>query len=185
MSERRACRLASIGRATLRYAACADRNAVLRSRLRQLAEIRRRFGYRRLHVLLSREGWAVNHKRIERLYSQEQLSLRNRHRRRLRSSVRLILATSTRPNQHWAMDFVHDRTIGGRRLRVLTIIDRFSREAIKLPVRRNFPARAVIEVLERPREEQGLPQVISTDNGSEFTSRAFDAWRTAAASKYI
>jgi putative transposase len=176
MSERRACRLASLGRSSLRYQAQPDRNGVLRTRLKELAEQRRRFGYRRLHVLLKREGWAVNHKRVQRLYREESLSLRGRHRKRIRSAVRLVLATPQRPHQHWAMDFVHDRTLDGRRLRVLTIIDQFSRFAPPLAVRRSFPGFAVVQWLEQIALDHGLPEVISIDNGTEFTSRAFDAW---------
>lgn len=176
MSERKSCRLASLARSSLRYQARPDGNAVLRGRLKQLAEQRRRFGYRRLHVLLRREGWAVNHKRVQRLYGEEHLSLRGRHRKRLRSSVRLVLAQAVRPHQHWSMDFVHDRTLDGRRLRVLTIIDQFSRYALPLAVRRSFPGFAVVQWLEQLVAEYGLPEVISIDNGTEFTSRVFDAW---------
>ena len=89
-------------------------------------------------MLLAREGWRVNHKRIQRLYGLERLSLRGRHRKRLKSSVRLVLAKATRPHQHWSMDFVHDRTVDGRRVRVLTIIDQLTRYALPLAVRRSF-----------------------------------------------
>lgn len=176
MSERRACSLASIQRSSLRYQPLADRNVELRARLKVLAEQRRRFGYRRLHVLLTREGWKVNHKRVQRLYGLERLSLRGRHRKRLKSSVRLVLAKATRPNQHWTMDFVHDRTIDGRRVRVLTIIDQFTRYALPLAVRRSFPGFAVAAWLEQLSQEHGVPELISIDNGTEFTSRVFDAW---------
>jgi putative transposase len=176
MSERRACALASIQRSSLRYQALPDRNVELRVKLKALAEQRRRFGYRRLHVMLTREGWKVNHKRVQRLYGLERLSLRGRHRKRLKSSVRLLLSKATRPHQHWTMDFVHDRTVDGRRLRVLTIIDQFTRFAMPLAVRRSFPGFAVAAWLEQLSQEHGVPAVISIDNGTEFTSRVFDAW---------
>jgi putative transposase len=176
MSERRGCGLASLARSSLRYRAQPDRNLTLRTRLKELAEERRRFGYRRLHVLLKREGWTVNHKRVQRLYREESLSLRGRHRKRMRSRARVVLAIPERPHQHWAMDFVHDRTLDGRRLRVLTIIDQFSRFALPLAVRRSFPGFAVVHWLEQLAADHGLPQVISIDNGTEFTSRVFDAW---------
>jgi putative transposase len=176
MSERRACALASIGRSSCRYQPQPDRNGELRARLKQLAEQRRRFGYRRLHVMLRREGWTANHKRVQRLYGLERLSLRGRHRKRLKSAVRLVLAKADRPNQHWTMDFVHDRTVDGRRLRVLTIIDQFTRYALPLAVRRSFPGFAVAAWLEQLSQEHGVPEVISIDNGTEFTSRIFDAW---------
>jgi len=176
MSERHACRLASIGRSSLRYEAHGDQDLPLRARLKELAELRRRFGYRRLHVLLRREGWRVNHKRVQRLYGEERLSLRGRHRKRLRSAVRVLLARAEKPHQHWSMDFVHDRTLDGRRLRVLTIVDQFSRFALPLAVRRSFPGFAVEHWLEQLAASHRLPQVISIDNGSEFTSRCFDAW---------
>lgn len=176
MSERRACDLASLWRSSFRYRAQPDGNAGLRARLKELAEQRRRFGYRRLHVLLRREGWTVNHKRVQRLYGEERLSLRGRHRKRLRSSVRLLLSQAVRPHQHWSMDFVHDRTLDGRRFRVLTIIDQFSRLALPMAVRRSFPGFAVVQWLEQLVSEFAVPQVISIDNGTEFTSRSFDAW---------
>jgi putative transposase len=176
MSERRACALASLQRSSLRYQPLPDRNDELKARLKALAEQRRRFGYRRLHVLLRREGWKVNHKRVQRLYGLERLSLRGRHRKRLKSAVRLLLARAERPHHHWTMDFVHDRTLDGRRLRVLTIIDQFSRYALPLAVRRSFPGYAVAQWLEQLSEEYGVPEVISIDNGTEFTSRVFDAW---------
>lgn len=175
-SERRSCSLASIQRSSLRYRALPDGNGELRARLRGLAEQRRRFGYRRLHVLLRREGWQVNHKRVQRLYGLERLSLRGRHRKRLRSSVRLVLAKATRPHQHWTMDFVHDRTVDGRRVRVLTIIDQFTRYALPLAARRSFPGFAVATWLEQLSQEHGVPELISIDNGAEFTSRVFDSW---------
>lgn len=161
----------------MRYMPLADRDAALRTRLRELAEQRRRFGYRRLYWLLRREGVRVNHKRIERLYRQERLSLRGRHRKRLRCAVRVVLGVASRPNEHWSMDFVHDQTIDGRRFRALTILDHCSREAPPIAVRRSFSGRMVAQWLEQLGQTRGAwPQLISLDNGSEFVSRDFDAW---------
>jgi putative transposase len=135
VSERRACRLAGLSRSAFRYEArTRPDDAVLSERLSALANERRRFGYRRLHVLLRREGLEANHKRIFRLYQQAGLAVRKRKRRRALSVEREPLALPARPNEVWSMDFVMDALASGRRLKILTIVDDFSKEAVNIVV---------------------------------------------------
>ena len=176
MSERRACRLARIERSSYRYVSCAAPQTALRIGLRELAAVRIRFGYRRLTVLLRREGWAVNAKRIYRLYRQEGLEVRTRKRKKVASRVRVWVPPATGPNQHWSMDFVTDRLVEGRAFRVLTVVDQFSRECPVLEPDFSLSGEKVAACLERVGKERGLPKVITGDNGSEFYSKAMDAW---------
>ncbi len=150
----------------------------LRQRLRELAAVRVSYGYKRLHILLRREGWPVNLKRIYRLYGEEALALRRRRRpRRHRSAVprgpRLL---PTRANEVWAMDFMHDTLFDGRRLWVLTLIDSHTRECLALVVRPGFGGVDVAAILAQLGTTRPLPTRITVDNGTEFTSRALDAW---------
>lgn len=175
-SERRACRLVGVERSSYRYRAGSKEPIELRARLRALAEQRRRFGYRRLYVLLRRQGLRINHKRVYRLYRQEGLSLRLRRRKKLSSAVRIALSRPQRPNQRWSMDFMSDFTAEGRRLRVLTVVDDFTRYCGAIEVDTSIPGARVVQVLERLAERQGLPEVIVTDNGPEFTGKELDRW---------
>jgi len=170
-----------IVRARVRYRLRANRFAVanekLRMRLRELAEQRRRWGYRRLHILLKREGWKVNSKRVYRIYVEEKLVVRRRRRRRrICAQARVLLSPPTRPNETWAMDFVHDQLATGTKLRVLTIVDTFSRFSPALEPRFSFRGADVVEVLERVGRAIGLPASIRVDQGSEFVSRDLDLW---------
>src|SRR5437764_1394006 len=145
ISERRACRLVGVHRATCRYAGRRHEVPNLRARLRALAAERRRFGYRRLHVLLRREGFAVNHKRVYRLYRAEGLTVRKKVRRRRFASVaRVVFEHATRSDQRWAMDFVSDQLADGRRFRALTVMDHFTREGPAIEAAFSLPARRVI-----------------------------------------
>ena len=173
---RRACRLVGLWRSTWQYRAHRPDDQALRGRLRELAEQRRRFGAPRLHVLLRREGWRVNHKRTERLYREEGLALRRKRHRKRAAGIRVTLPMPTRPNERWSMDFLHDRLADGRRFRVLTMVDDYSREAPAMTVDTSLPGARVVEVLERLAETRGLPQVITIDNGPEFAGSALDAW---------
>jgi putative transposase len=175
-SERRGCRLIGIGRSSYRYQGKREDRLGLVEKLRALAEQRRRFGYRRLYVLLRRQGLRINHKRVYRLYRQEGLSLRLRRRKRLRSAMRMALPTPERPNQRWSMDFVSDFTAEGRRLKILTVVDDFTRYSAAIEVDTSIPGARVVQVLERLAEEDRLPEVIVTDNGPEFTGKALDSW---------
>jgi putative transposase len=145
-------------------------------RLKELAAVRVRFGYLRLWALLRREGWQVNKKRVYRLYRMEGLEVRTKKRRKLASQARVPLPIATAPNQRWAMDFVSDRLQDGTAFRVLTVVDQFSRLNLALKAQRSFTSEQVTQVLDEAIRSYGRPQSITTDNGSEFCSRAMDAW---------
>jgi putative transposase len=133
-------------------------------------------GYRRLHVLLSREGWQVNHKRVYRLYRLQGLSLRLKTRKKRISGLRVALAPAIAPNERWSMDFMSDSLHDGRRFRLLTLVDDMSRESPAIAVDTSFSGSAVVAVLERVAKTHGLPKVIQVDNGPEFVSKALDGW---------
>ena len=176
LSERRACELVGMRRSSYRYQPQRQEASGLQGRLRELAQERRRFGYRRLTVLLRREGWAVNHKRVYRLYREEGLSVRRRKRKRLGLEERCPLAVPTRPNERWSMDFVSDGLSEGRKFRSLNIVDDYSRECLATEVDTSLPGRRVVRVLEQLRERRGLPGVLVMDNGPEFAGQALDVW---------
>ena len=175
LSQRRACGLMGLVRGTCRYRKRRVEDPRLRVRLRELAEARRRFGYRRLQVLLEREGWQVNHKRVYRLYVEEKLSLR-RKRGRKRSTVRQPLAEPLAANQVWSVDFMSDALSSGRRFRMLNIVDDYTRECLAIEVDTSLSGSRVVRVLEELKKQRGLPQQIRSDNGPEFVSRAVDQW---------
>lgn len=178
LSERRACRAVGVARAMIRYRSRRPSQEPLRARLRELATTRVSYGSPRLYVLLRREGWKVNHKRVERLYNEEGLTLRRKRPRRRRSAVqREAQPAVTARNQQWAMDFVHDVVSGGRSLRILAVVDVFNRECVVLDARRTFKADDVVTLLTGAAVNRGAyPQRISVDNGTEFTSRSADHW---------
>ena len=176
VSERRACGTMAFHRSTVRYGSRARDQTPIRMRLRELAASRVRYGYRRLHVLLRREGWKVNHKRIWRLYKEEGLEVRTKKRRKRVSTLRVVLPVAAMPNERWSMDFMADSLHDGRRFRVLTLVDHFSRVSPAIEVGSSITGKRVVAVLERLAIEHGLPRVITTDNGTEFTSRAVDEW---------
>ena len=175
-SERRACQLAGVGRSNCRYRARRRKDEQLRQRLRELAGERRRFGYRRLTVMLRREGWAVNHKRVYRIYGEEGLAVRRRQRKRLKAEARTPLALPTQANQVWTMDFTHDNLASGRKFRTLNLMDGFTRESPRIEVDTSLPGLRVARVLEAVASERGYPQAIQVDNGPEFISRVVDQW---------
>lgn len=177
VSERRSCKVIPISRAILRYRSRKDPQTALRQRLRDLAEVRRRFGYRRLHILLRREGWPVNMKRIYRLYREESLNLRLYGSKRKRAShLRVPLAAADGPNQQWTMDFVADQLFDGRRFRVLTVVDKFSRECVLMEADFSLTGKMVARALEHLGHHRPLPSVITVDNGSEFAGKDLDNW---------
>jgi len=151
----------------------------LRQRLRELAAVRVRFGYRRLTVLLKREGWRVNAKRVYRLYSDEGLTVRTKPRKRLASRARVPLPAPTRPNERWSMDFVSARLADGRWFRTLTVLDVFTRESLALVADRSLTGIKVAAALTPIVRRRGAPTAITVDNGGEFVSRAMDAWAYA------
>ncbi len=176
VSERRACEVAGVPRASCRYQSQAKDQSALRIRLRDLAGARVRYGYRRLHILLQREGWRVNHKRVFRLYRQEGLSLRLKVRKKRVSRPRVPPPVPERPNQRWSMDFVADRLADGRRFRILTFVDNVSRVSPAIEADFSLTGERVVVVLDQLKASYGLPEAISVDNGPEFISRALDAW---------
>ena len=176
LSERRACRTLGLSRSVQRYRSVAADQTALRMRLRDLAAARVRYGYRRLHVLLRREGWHVNHKRVYRLYRSEGLTLRRKPRPKRPSLPRLPALVATRPHAQWSMDFLSDRLADGRRFRVLTLVDHVSRVSPGIAADGSLPGERVVAVLEAATRVYGQPQRICVDNGPEFASKAVDTW---------
>jgi len=145
--------------------------------LKDLAEVRVSYGYRRLHVLLRREGWKINHKRVYRLYRDEGLALkRKRPKRRRSATVRHGRPEVRQPNERWAMDFMHDTLASGEKIRVLTVVDVFTRECVALRARKSFRGHDVAAILDEVSMQQRLPTTIQCDQGTEFTSMAIDHW---------
>jgi putative transposase len=146
-------------------------------RLKELAAVRVRYGYRRLHILLRREGWQVNAKRVYRLYCEENLSLRTKTpRRRVSCRKRVDRPETTRINDCWTMDFMADELFDGRRIRLLTIVDHFTRESLAIVVGQRLGSHEVVEALDRIGMGRRLPKTIRVDNGTEFTSKILDQW---------
>ncbi len=173
-SERRVCGLMGIAVASYHYRTSRS-DELLRGQLVELAREKPRFGYRRLHVLLGRSGEHVNHKRVHRVYREAGLMLRRKKRKHcVREGRPLLVRTSA--NQEWALDFVHDAVECGRVIRVLSVVDAYTRECLALEVDTSFASRRVTRVLEARIAERGRPQAIRCDNGPEFTSRHFLAW---------
>jgi putative transposase len=177
ISERRACKTTGFERSSQRYRSARDPQTALRIRLKDLAAVRVRYGYRRLHVLLRREGWVVNHKRVYRLYNEEGLSIRAKLPRRKRAwRYRAGRSQIISPNDVWAMDFMSDALFDGRPFRLLTVVDCCSREGLATVPRATFRAFNVVEVLDRLAAERGKPKTIRVDNGPEFAGRLLDQW---------
>ena len=176
MSARAACSVLQFPRSSYYYQSRRDPRVALRMRLKELAASRPRFGYRRLHLLLRREGWRVNHKLIHRLYCEEDLQVRTRKRRKVAMQPRLKLDRASRVNERWSMDFVTDQLVGGRYFRVFTVVDQFSRECVALHAGVSIRSKDIGEVLDAAIRRRSAPLSITCDNGTEFTSRYFDAW---------
>ncbi len=164
-----------LNRSTARYRIRRAPQESLRTRLRELAAVRVRWGYRRLHLLLRREGHQVNPKRVYRLYREEGLAVRRRHRKHV-AQRRVPTVTPDRLNAHWGADFMHDTLISGRRFRCLNIVDAFNREGLASEVDTSLPAARVVQVLDEIALARGYPQRLTADNGPEFRSQALDAW---------
>ena len=178
VSERRACRLLHLGRSSLRHRPCADRDEALRQRLRDLAQRHPRYGYRRAWAVLRREGWAINVKRVHRLWQELGLSLpRPRRRRRRRGGgPDPVPVRAERPNHVWTYDFLKDHCANGQTFRVLTLVDEFTRECLAIEVGASLGARRVIAVLERVFAEHGPPEWLRSDNGPEFIAQVLKRW---------
>jgi putative transposase len=178
LSQRRAGRLVGISNSSLRYQSSKPDDALMRQRLKTLAAERPRFGYRRLGVLLEREGTRINHKRLHRLYREEGLVLRKRRRQRAASATRLPLTAPSKAGERFSMDFVSDSLATGRSFRTLNIVDDYTRECLAIEVDTSLTGERVARVLQRLLNSDKKPQLIVVDNGPEFTSKALDAWAT-------
>ncbi len=180
-SERRSCMLAGQPRNTQRYQGCAKNDGALRKRLHELSAQWPRYGTPRLTQLLRKELGTVNHKRIERIYREEGLTLpRKRKNKRRGTSTRGPLASPTGPDQRWAVDFVSDCFEGGGRFRTFAVIDVYTRECLALEVDTSLSGERVVRVLGRLAHDRGLPESIMMDNGTEFTSKAMLKWSQEA-----
>ena len=176
---RRACGLLQLPRASWYYRAHRREDTALRRRLRELAQARPRCGYLRLHVLLRREGWRINKKRVHRLYREEGLTVRLARRRKRASHLRVVPPPPQQANERWSMDFVADSLLDGRRVRALTVVDNWSRHSPLIEVDFTLTGTKVVSALERVAKQRGYPRMITVDNGSEFASKALDAWAYA------
>ncbi|WP_366658514.1 IS3 family transposase [Fodinicurvata sp. EGI_FJ10296] len=175
-SQRRACGLVGLPPKTFRYRSKRPDDGGLRARLKELANARRRFGYRRLHILLRREGMRVNHKRLFRIYREERLTVRRRGGRKRALGTRAPMAIPQGANQRWSVDFVHDTLVDGRRFRIFAIVDDFTRECLGSVVDTALSGVRVARELTAIIEQRGRPLMVVSDNGTEFTSRAILAW---------
>lgn len=176
MSERRACKAIGCCRMTIRYQSNRPDDRDLRERMTALAGERRRFGYRRLHVLLRREGFEVNHKKLFRLYREEKLTVRRRGGRKRAIGTRAPMLLPLAPNERWSLDFVSDQFTDGRRFRILTVVDDCTRECLTLLADTSLSGVRVVRELDRLIGERGKPKMIVSDNGTEFTSNAILTW---------
>jgi len=176
VSERRACSTLEADRTSVRYCSSRPDDGLVRARLRELAAIRRRFGYRRLHVLLTREGIIMNHKKLRRLYREERLQVRRRSGRKRALGTRAPMALPQGPNQRWSLDFLSDAFSDGRRFRILAIVDDFTRECLALVPDTSLPGMRVVRELDVLIAARGRPAMCVSDNGTELTGMAILRW---------
>jgi len=175
-SERRACKLVGANRASIRYVSHKPDEGLLREKITSIAHEKRRYGYRRIHLLLKRDGININHKMLFRIYKKLGLKVLKRGGRKRALGTRVIAMELIKKNQEWSLDFVHDVLANGRRLRMLTVVDDFTRESIKITVDTALSGKRVCEELEKVIELRGKPERILSDNGTEFTSTAVLGW---------
>lgn len=177
VSIRRACQVLRFDTSSYHYKSRRPEQAALEQRIREICQTRVRYGYRRVHVMLRREGWIINQKKTRRIYNEMGLQLRKKTpKRRVKAKLRDDRRAATRPNDVWAMDFVHDQLATGRKLRILTVVDTFSRYAPAVDPRFSYRGEDVVETLDRVCAETGYPETIRVDQGSEFISRDLDLW---------
>ena len=176
LSQRRVCRLVDLDRTTLRYRSRKADDGPLRRRIREWAEAKRRYGCRRIYLRLRREEWKVNHKKVERIYREERLSLRLRKRRKFAACARVELAKPDQPGKMYAMDFVHDRLAPGRRFKCLTMIDPCSKEVPVIETDFSLNGVRLCRILDRIFADRPLPETLVMDNGPEFSGQVLDAW---------
>jgi putative transposase len=178
ISERRACALLGLSRTVLHYSPRPTDDR-LQKRLIDLAGERRRFGYRRLHILLEREGFEANHKRVHRLYQKAGLAVRRRRKRDRVAVERKPLQIPSGPNHTWSMDFVFDALANGKPIKCLTVVDDCTKEAVEIAVARRINGQGVADILEAACRFRGYPATIRTDQGPEFTGKSLDQWAHA------
>jgi putative transposase len=176
VSERRACSALGADRTSVRYRSHRPDDGMVRVRLRELASIRWRFGYRRLHILLTREGIVMNHKKLRRLYREERLQVRRRGGRKRALGTRAPMTLPQGPNQRWSLDFLSDAFSDGRRFRILAIVDDFTRECLALVPDTSLPGMRVVRELDALITARGRPAICVSDNGTELTSMAILRW---------
>ena len=176
-SQRRACRLAQQYRSTQRRASTLDRRTAVRQRMHEIVATRTRYGYRRVYIMLRREGWRLSRNVVYRIYREEGLALRaKRPRRRKMAAHREARCQPSRPNQAWSMDFMADQLGDGGKIRFLTVIDVFTREALAIEVGERLRGEDVATVLNRLVRQRGAPSAMFVDNGAEFTGQIVDLW---------
>ena len=176
-SERRACALTRQHRSTQRKPSRRDPRLELRQRMHEIAQTRIRYGYRRIQIMLRREGWPISRNLVYRLYREEELALRSKRPRRRKMVVhREARIKPSRPNQAWSLDFVHDQLSGGQKFRILTVVDVYSREGLAIEVDYRLRGENVVEVLNRLVRQRGAPKFLFADNGAEFTGHLVDLW---------
>ena len=176
MSERRSCKVIPIQRASHRYKAKDKNDEADRIAIKDIAQSRPRYGYKRITAILRRDGHLINHKRVYRIYKEEELQVRTKKRKKTTAKKRGVLPRARGLNKIWSMDFVHDRLVDQRKFRMLTVVDHFSRESVAIEVEYSLKAKEVIRCLTRLKFTRALPEVISVDNGSEFAGHELDRW---------
>ena len=176
VSQRRACDVLQVDRSSVRYQSKRSDDDDLRAAIRKVATERRRFGYRRIHIMLERDGVLVNHKKLRRIYGEENLQVKRRGGRKRALGTRRPMVLPKAPNQRWSLDFVSDALSDGRRFRMLTVVDDFSRENIALIADTSLSGSRVVRELKQVIADRGKPKTIVSDNGTEFTSKAILKW---------
>jgi len=177
VSQRRACEVIQLDPTSYRYKSRRPDQAAIEQRIKEICETRVRYGYRRVHVTLRREGWKINHKKTRRIYNEMGLQLRKKPpKRRVKAKLRDDREVATGPHETWAMDFVHDQLATGRKIRILTVVNTFSRFSPVIDPRFSYRGTNVVETLERVCKKIGYPETIRVDQGSEFISRDLDLW---------
>ncbi len=177
VSQRRACEVLSVDRSSMRYRSVRPDDAAIREAMKKVASERRRFGYRRIHVMLGRQGIVMNLKKRQRLYREEKLTMRKRGGRKRALGTRRPLALPSRPNERWSLDFVSDAFTDGRRFRMLAVVDDFTRECLCLVADTSLSGARLARELDRLITKRGKPRTIVSDNGTEMTSMAILKWR--------
>lgn len=176
LSERRACQLVGVHRSVVRYSSRKQDESALIGKIKQIAYEKRRFGYRRIHIMLKREGVKINHKKVYRIYRACGLKVLKRGGRKRALGSRRVEGKPSAPNQQWALDFMHDALADGRRIRLLTVIDTYTRECLCVSVDTSINGNKVTEALRELINRNGKPKAILSDNGTEFTSNTVLKW---------